>query len=248
MTPLYAAILRWAGPVVRRYHRLTVLGAERLPPPGQPALLACNHPGCLWWDGFCIAFGLPDRHVRFIAHYWDDTHFSMRFFLVKVGARFLDRSLAAISQASPVVGDLRKGALMAQFPEESYHTFRDRYTLFRFSPQIIRYAQLGDAPIFPTAVIGVEEACPTFVGYKAPRRPLHIPYHPPFLFPARVTVDIGGSVDFETLTGRARHEQLSDAEYTRAADRLRELVRDRIARHRACAVRDLTYNQHRSWY
>jgi 1-acyl-sn-glycerol-3-phosphate acyltransferase len=245
---LYGSIQRRFCPLLRRYHRISVVGAENLPPPGRPALLAFNHAGSIWWDGLCIAAALPERRVGFIAHDWDSTVGWMRWFLQHVDACFLDRTLDDITAESDAVQRLARGELMAVFPEESYHTWRDRYTLFRFSPHVLRYADLAGAPILPCATIGIEEAAATLVGWKRRSKPLHLPYVPPLVVPARVTLEIGAPVTPRSLARMPADRRWRDEDYAEGARVLRDAVQGLIRRHRECRVSDVAYNDERRWF
>lgn len=240
MTTVYRRLSRLLGPLVRGYARLEVRGLARLPPPGYGALLACNHSGSLWWDAFCLVAGIPDRQIHFIAHYWDASIKPVRWLLHRLDSYFLDRSLAEIDAASEIVGALRTGKLMCVYPEESYHCFRDRYTLFAFAPHALKYAELAGVPILPVAVIGVEEAAPTLFGIKLRGVPLHIPLHPPLILPFKVTIEIGPARHFEEL---APH-----GDYHRGAMELRAQLHAMIKPYRRCRLSDLRYLEQRSWY
>ncbi|MBF0236588.1 MAG: 1-acyl-sn-glycerol-3-phosphate acyltransferase, partial [SAR324 cluster bacterium] len=179
---------RFINPLVKRYARLNIEGKENLPEPGKPFLIACNHSGGMWWDALCLVTSMPERQLHFIAHHWDGTIKPMRVMLESVGSYFLAPTLDEINENDPVVVGLKQGKAMCQFPEESYHTFRNRYTLYQFSGQVIKYSHLANTPIIPTAVIGAEEAAPTFWGPKIKGIPWHIPMHPPIYLPLPITI------------------------------------------------------------
>ncbi len=240
MSTLYDRLIELLGPLVRRYARLQVHGLGHLPAPGRGALLACNHSGSLWWDACCLAAAIRERRVHFIAHHWDARIKPLRWILRRLDSYFLDPTLADIHACGEIVAALRGGEITCIYPEESYHTFRDRYTLFSFAPHALEYARLADVPIVPVAVIGAEEAAPTFFGPKLRGVPLHVPLHPPVIMPFKVTIEIGPPLRFESLA--------RDGDCARGAMTLRARLREMIEPYRRCRVSDEKYLERRSWY
>lgn len=241
---VYRFAQRFVAPIVKRYARLEVKGIENLPPAGQGALLACNHSGSLWWDALCLVSGLADRRIQFIAHHWDASVPAIKAMLDWVDCSFLDACEQDIHENCEVVQRLRAGEQMCIYPEESYHTYRDRYTLFRFSPQVIRYAAAANVPVIPVAVIGVEEAAPTLFGLKKAEVPLHIPLHPPLILPAKVTLQLGQPLTVEALQSGLIE---GDAAAELMADRLRQRLAALIGLYRPCKCSDEKYIHRRSW-
>ena len=239
-TPLYGRLTRTVGPLVRAYARLEMRGLENLPAPGSGALLACNHSGSLWWDAFCLAAGVRDRQVHFVAHHWDARIAIARWVLGRLGAYFLDPDPESIDEGSAIVSGLRAGRALCIYPEESYHAFRDRYTLFDFTPHVLRYAHLADVPILPVAVIGVEEAAPTLFGWKPRGVPLHVPFHPPVILPLRVTIELGRALAFGDLAPQG--------DYHKGAVELRDHLASLIARYRDCRISDVRYLDEQRWF
>ncbi|MDX1692881.1 MAG: 1-acyl-sn-glycerol-3-phosphate acyltransferase [Ketobacteraceae bacterium] len=240
----YAFAQTFVAPVVRGYSRLEVCGASNLPEPGRGALLACNHSGSLWWDALCLISALPDRQLQFIAHHWDAKVPAIKAMLDLVDCSFLDACEHDIDEQCEVVERLRAGEQMCIYPEESYHSFRHRYTLFQFSPHVIRYARAADVPVIPVGIVGVEEAAPTLFGFKKAEVPLHIPLHPPVILPVKVTIEIGEPVSVASLAGT----QGDDADVDEMANRLRQRVATLINRHRPCHVSDEKYIHRQSWF
>jgi len=228
---------------IRRYSQLEIKGIEHLPPIGQGSVLACNHSGNFWWDAICLMAGISDRQVHFIAHHWDASIAPIKWFLEQLDNYFLDLSLEDIQKNNPVVEALASGNLMCQYPEESYHMFKDRYTLFRFSPQILKYAHLAQVPICPVAVIGIEEAVPTFFGLKFTGVPLPIPLHMVLILPLKVTIEIGTSYTVEELCGISRSGKINTTAYQTGADTLREKLAELIRKDRPCRISDIRYAQ-----
>jgi 1-acyl-sn-glycerol-3-phosphate acyltransferase len=239
----YQVAQKYFSPLVQRYARLELAGGENLPSPGQGALLACNHSGSLWWDALCLVSALPDRQIQFIAHHWDARIPAIKAMLDLVDCSFLDACEDDIDEYCDVVARLKAGEQMCIYPEESYHSFRHRYTLFRFSAHVIRYARTAGVPIVPVGIVGAEEAAPTLVGFKKAEVPLHIPLHPPFILPARVTVEIGQPLWVDDLQEIAGSD--SDA---LLADTLRQRVADLLGKHRDCKLSDEKYIHKSSWF
>jgi 1-acyl-sn-glycerol-3-phosphate acyltransferase len=238
---LYRHLTRTLGPIVRAYAGVTLRGEQHLPAARKRAILACNHAGSLWWDALCLAAGLRNRQISFVAHHWDAQQKILASFLRRVDALGMPAEFADITPDHPIIESLAAEKLLCVYPEESYHTFRDRYTLFDFNPQIIRYAQLTGAPIVPTAMIGVEEAAATLFGWKKKGVPWHFPWVPPVILPWRVTIEFAAPVTFEELTGCEREGALQQEDYRRGAYNLRERLRATISSHRTCRVKDVPY-------
>lgn len=245
-SPLYRFIQNYVSPLVRGYSRLVVKGTENLPLANQGALLACNHSGSVWWDALCLIAASPEREVNFIAHYWDARKALLRAPLEQAGCEFLDADLSSIHANNAIVQSLKNGKLLCIYPEESYHSFRSRYTLFRFSPHVMQYAQLSGVPIVPVSIIGAEEAAATLVGLKMAGVPLHIPLLPPIILPFQVTVEFGEPVYFEDLVLGDAHE--SSEQLQLGADRLRQLHFNTISQYRRCKLSDLRYLEEKAWW
>ncbi|ARU55133.1 hypothetical protein OLMES_1047 [Oleiphilus messinensis] len=223
---VYRKMVSMCSPVVRKYSRLNIVGLEQVPA-HSGALLACNHSGGLWWDALCLLSSLPERQIHFIAHHWDAKVPLMKQALDLLDCQFMEANVMAITAADNICIGLKQGQLHCIYPEESYHTFRDRYTLFKFSGHGVRYAELANVPIIPCAVIGAEEAAPILFGPKLPNVPLHIPLHLPLILPFKVTVVFGQPVSAQQL--------LEDhGDYSVAAHTLREHVFDLITPYRSC--------------
>ena len=245
----YRFVQRNISPVVKRYSRLEVVGLENLPPEGEGALLACNHSGSVWWDALCLIAGLGDRPVNFVAHHWDAKLRFMRLFLESLGCGFLDEHACDICESGSVVKGVQSGKLMCIYPEESYHTFRHRYTLFKFSPHVAKYADIAKAPIIPITIIGAEEAAATFFGPKFKNVPLHVPLHPPLILPFKVTIEIGKPYFYEELLPASVGTLISrEAGYTMAVEQLREHMFSTMSRYRTCRLSDERYIDRQAWY
>ncbi|OUS30201.1 hypothetical protein A9Q99_06920 [Gammaproteobacteria bacterium 45_16_T64] len=246
---LYGFVQRNISPLVRKYSRLEVVGLDNLPDEGDGALLACNHSGSLWWDALCLIAGVGDRPVNFVAHHWDAKVSVMRRLLEGLECGFLDEECCDIDEDCSVVNLTKSGRLMCIYPEESYHSFRHRYTLFRFSPHVCKYSDVANAPIIPVTIIGAEEAAATFFGPKFKSVPLHFPLHPPLILPFKVTVVIGEPCTYESLVS-ASSEQVLDKEqgYDVAAQQLRKNMFDTMSQYRQCKISDEQYIHRTAWY
>ncbi|PCJ41662.1 MAG: hypothetical protein COA99_08725 [Moraxellaceae bacterium] len=246
---LYRFVQRNLSPFVRKYSRLEVVGLENLVSEGQGALLACNHSGSFWWDALCLIAGLDDRQVHFVAHHWDAKISVMRGLLENLECGFLDEHTGDICEDSSVVSAAKSGKLMCIYPEESYHTFRDRYTLFKFSPHVAKYADVAQVPIIPITIIGAEEAAATFFGPKLKSVPLHIPLHPPLILPFKITIDIGKPCSYEELISDAANITANREEnYALAADQLRMKMYQTMSQYRRCKLSEEQYIDRAAWF
>ena len=245
---LYRFVQRNISPFVRKYSRLEVVGLENLPADGEGALLACNHSGSFWWDALCLISGVGDRPVNFVAHHWDAKIGVMRNVLEGMDCGFLDEHVCDICEDCSVVTGARAGKLMCVFPEESYHSFRHRYTLFKFSPHVTKYADIAQVPIIPITIIGAEEAAATFFGPKFKSVPLHVPLHPPLILPFKVTVQIGKACRYDELLPAGSEQKTEDERYDLAAEQLRQNMYDTMSQYRTCKLSDETYIERESWF
>lgn len=246
----YWRLHRTLRPLIQFYARPEIAGDRFALKTGGPVLLASNHAGHLWWDSLCLLACFTERPVGIIAHHWDATVAPLRIFLEKAGASFLSPDVTAIGVGDPVVARLKNGEAMAIYPEESYHTFRNRYTVFRFSPHVARYAELSGAPIVPVAVIGAEEAAACLAGYKKPGVPLHISLPLPPILPLKITLQFGEPVGYGALIEGAPHGLARPALWQYAADVLQERMLALMTPHRPGRARasDVRYIDHRGWW
>lgn len=242
----YSKFVSTIAPGVKRYSRLQVKGLEHLPSKDTGFILAGNHAGSNWWDAFCLASAIEDRHIHFIAHHWDAKIKMLQKFQERMGGYPLDEHLSDINEDSPICQALNSGKMLCIYPEESYHSFRDRYTLFRFAPQVVKYAQLANVPIIPVAAIGVEEAAPVFAGIKLAKVPIHFPLHPIVILPFQVTIEFGPPVYASDLAdnGFLRTEQ----DYSNAAQQLRLRLNSIVNQYRDCKLDDTAYIEVNKWF
>ncbi|MCG8670885.1 MAG: hypothetical protein MI867_15850, partial [Pseudomonadales bacterium] len=149
---------------------------------------------------------------------------------------FLDECEDHIDEHCEVVNGLLAGKQMCIYPEESYHSFRHRYTLFKFSSHVARYAQKANVPIVPVNVIGAEEAAPTLIGMKKAKVPLHVPFHLPIILPLKITIDIGLPIQPQELELVDNPEEM-----------LRQRMYSTISKYRKCKLSDDKYIDKSSW-
>ena len=197
-----------------------------------PVILASNHTGHMWWDSLVLLSAFPDRQVHVIAHYWDASVTVVRKFLEKVDAVFLQKDPKDITEDDPAVELLKADGLTLIYPEESYHTFWNRYTTFRFAPHSVRYAELSGAPIVPVALIGVEEAAPCLLGYKKKGVPLHFSFLPPLILPLSIKVVFGEPISADSLLSDAPPELSDEERWQFGADKLQRLMHQLVEPHR----------------
>ena len=165
-----------------------------------------------------------------------------------VDCSFLDERLEAITADSEVINRLQAGEQMCIYPEESYHSFRERYTLFKFSPHVAKYAAVAKVPIIPIAVIGAEEAAPTLFGLKKAAVPLHIPFHPPLILPVKITLVIGKPIAVDVSDQLNAGADSADAGYEAAAEQIRQSLFEMIGHYRNCSLKDEKYIERSSWF
>ena len=239
-TRLYRGLLRALGPIVRGYSRVELRGRENLPAGG--AILVSNHPGSLWWDAVCLAAALAPRPIAFVANAWDFRNPLMGHLLHCVGAipqaDVVNRDDAAVDRA-------RRGSLVCHFAEQAYHTFRRRYTVYRFAPQTLAYSRLAQVPVVPTAVVGVEEAAATLAGFKRAGMPFHFPVVPPIVLPIKVIVEFGAPLSASELTDNSTDDAFAGRA---AARRLQDAVAALLAKQRRVRTSDEDYLQHAGWW
>ncbi len=169
--------MTWLGWLYRHYFKVSVVGAERIPPRGA-AMLVGNHSGGYAVDALMVYaacfFELePPRLAQSMAD------------------KFLGRLPFASDWATKLghltglpehgLRLLRDGRLLTVFPEGVRGTaklYSERYTLVRFGSGFMRLALQARAPILPFAFIGAGDAVPTVANWKGIGRMLGIPYLP----------------------------------------------------------------------
>ena len=176
------------------YHywfRCEVEGIEHVPSTGG-ALLVSNHAGALPPDASMIAKAIQEEHPRprklhlTVEHFFKGYPF-FSMFVAKIGG-----VPAHPANVHRLLHDEQQ--LVLVFPEGAKATeklYKDRYKLRRFGRGgFVEAAMRAGVPIVPIAVVGAEEAMPTFAqvgAAQAPDRADLLPDHAavPALRPAR---------------------------------------------------------------
>ena len=186
----------------RYYHRLEVTSRENLP--DGPALIAPNHPGGMELDIFALELlGHENRDIttlvveswHFINHPWGRWYVGGGIPLWTTGGLrydFIDPYLKEGGEHFP--------GMVCLYPEGNVPHYRDRNTIFKYFPGIVRLALHYRIPIIPTALINFSEACPVFKIYpkeKAPQDILCLP----FAFPLKLRIEFGKPVYLDKYYG-----------------------------------------------
>jgi 1-acyl-sn-glycerol-3-phosphate acyltransferase len=164
------------------YHywfRVTVEGIENVPPTGG-ALLVSNHAGALPPDAAMIAKAIKEEHSRPRPLHLTVEH----FFKGYPGLSMLVNKLGGVPAHPANVHRLLcdEQQLVLVFPEGRKGTeklYKDRYRLRRFGRGgFVEAAMRARTPIVPIALIGAEEAMPTFAHVGLLRRLTGLIYFP----------------------------------------------------------------------
>ena len=175
----------------------------------------------------CLSCAL-DRWIHIL--YWD------RYYYTPVWGDFirnfnaiplsLERGLDEEMKSFLLEKYFNKGKLVGIFPEGTSATFFEGYRIGKFYPGVIRLAELGGAPIIPTAIVGVAEAAPLLfyaaVGVKGIRDP---PFALPMLLPTKIKISFGEPVFWQ-------RRKMSKEEYYEAAEEIRREVVELVQRSR----------------
>jgi 1-acyl-sn-glycerol-3-phosphate acyltransferase len=164
------------------YHywfRVEVEGIENVPPTGG-ALLVSNHAGALPPDAAMIAKAIKEEHPRPRPLHLTVEH----FFKGYPGLSMLVNKLGGVPAHPANVHRLLcdEQQLVLVFPEGRKGTeklYKDRYRLRRFGRGgFVEAAMRARVPIVPIAVVGAEEAMPTFAQVGLLRRLTGLIYFP----------------------------------------------------------------------
>jgi len=164
------------------YHywfRCEVEGIENVPGAGG-ALLVANHAGALPPDAAMIAKAIKEEHPRPRPLHLTVEH----FFKGYPGLAMLVNKLGGVpahpANVHRLLHDERQ--LVLVFPEGrkgSEKLYKDRYRLRRFGRGgFVEAAMRARAPIVPVAVVGAEEAMPTFAQIGVLQRLTRLIYFP----------------------------------------------------------------------
>jgi 1-acyl-sn-glycerol-3-phosphate acyltransferase len=205
-----------------RYFNLKSHGLENIPDDG--CMIVANHPGHFFLDALCLTSAIHKSKVRYIAHHFDFKIPGLTRFLRKYSAIRLDDDLENINESSEIVTALRNKELLCIWPEESYHTYKERYTLFHFDTKLARYCKLSGKPAIPAAIIGVEECFKYLYGPKIKKWPFHIPIGFPIPSRSPVTIEFGKPVYYD-------HSQ-TEMEFT---ERVKKEIYNLIIKYRSYA-------------
>lgn len=136
--------------------RPTIRGLEHLQR-DDAYILAANHASYI--DGVLLFAYLPQPH-SFAIKIEIAAFAPLRFFLTRIGMRFVDRVDAHknITQTRRLIELLHKGAKLAFFPEG---TFQREPGLLPFRLGAFRVASLAQAPIVPLVIRGSRKVLPS---------------------------------------------------------------------------------------
>jgi 1-acyl-sn-glycerol-3-phosphate acyltransferase len=185
----------------RKYFRVQLYGAERVPPEGRVVVVS-NHSGQLPFDAAMIEVGLlmekdPPRVLRALVERWVPTLPFVSTFMARVGQVVGTpencRRLLAADEAILVFPEGVRGL---------NKPFKERYRLREFGAGFMRLALESGAPVVPCAVVGAEEQAPALFDLKPLARLLGFPAFPitptilPLPLPARYHILFGDPMQF----------------------------------------------------
>jgi 1-acyl-sn-glycerol-3-phosphate acyltransferase len=206
------------------YHRLSISGSENIH--DGPALIAANHSGGYDLDTLAIStLGSKKREVMVL--YWEKYHFLNHWWgrygvgdsipvWTAGGIRYeyIDPYLAPSGKNPP--------GLVCIFPEGRTLLYRERNTLGRFYPGVIRLALHYRIPVIPTAMTGFHKACPVFSANPQKNQPDDPIFFLPFTMPAKLRIIYGKPVTLKKYYDK----KILKEDEMRLAD---ELIRQPIA-------------------
>jgi 1-acyl-sn-glycerol-3-phosphate acyltransferase len=136
--------------------RPSIRGLGNLPRDGA-YILASNHASYI--DGVLLFAYLPQPH-RFAIKIEIAAVAPLRFFLTRIGMRFVDRFDAHknITQTRRLIELLKQGTRLAFFPEG---TFQREAGLLPFRLGAFRVASLAQVPVIPLVIRGSREVLPS---------------------------------------------------------------------------------------
>jgi 1-acyl-sn-glycerol-3-phosphate acyltransferase len=164
------------------YHywfRCEVEGIEHVPATGG-ALLAANHAGALPPDAAMIAKAIQEEHPRPRPLHLTVEHFFKGYPFFSIFVSRIGGVPAHPANVQRLLSDERQ--LVLVFPEGAKGTaklYKDRYRLRRFGRGgFVAAAMRAGTPIVPIAVVGAEEAMPTFAHVRGLQRLTGLLYFP----------------------------------------------------------------------
>jgi 1-acyl-sn-glycerol-3-phosphate acyltransferase len=222
-------------PLVRRWFRVEVRGAENLPAEGA-ALLVSNHAGTMPLDGMVlhsIVFDEIGRHVRLLG--------ADLIFATPWSHDLARRTGTTLACQEDTERLLAADQLVAVFPEGfkglGKH-YADRYKLQRFGRGgFVSAAVRGQVPIIPVSVVGSEEIYPLVATAPLLARALGVPYFPvtplfPWLgplglvpLPSKWVVQFGEAITTDELPAGAADDPMVVFHIT---DQVRETIQQTL--------------------
>ena len=164
------------------YHywfRCEVEGIEHVPSTGG-ALLVANHAGALPPDAAMIAKAIQEEHPRPRPLHLTVEHFFKGYPFFSIFVARIGGVPAHPANVQRLLHDERQ--LVLVFPEGAKATaklYKDRYKLRRFGRGgFVAAAMRAGTPIVPVAVVGAEEAMPTFAHVRVLQRLTGLLYFP----------------------------------------------------------------------
>ncbi len=110
------ALIHILGPIVRLIMRVRIVGAENIPPQGEPVILCCNHISN--WDPILLIVSPPKRHIHFMAKAELFCNPLFSWFLGKqIGAFPVRRGTGDTGVIDTAARILNDGKVMGIFPE-----------------------------------------------------------------------------------------------------------------------------------
>jgi 1-acyl-sn-glycerol-3-phosphate acyltransferase len=164
------------------YHywfRCEVEGIEHVPATGG-ALLVANHAGALPPDAAMITKAIQEEHPRPRPLHLTVEHFFKGYPFFSIFVARIGGVPAHPANVQRLLHDERQ--LVLVFPEGAKATaklYKDRYKLRRFGRGgFVAAAMRAGTPIVPVAVVGAEEAMPTFAHVRVLQRLTGLLYFP----------------------------------------------------------------------
>lgn len=160
----------------RHYFRVQTRRISAIPDGG--ALLVCNHSGMIAWDALMV------QHAVAVEH---STHRVVRSMVGGVATRLpvvgsiAAKSGNALDDKDDAVGLLRKGHLVAVFPEGDKgvgKSRRERYRIQPFNEAGVALALEAGVPVVPVAIVGAEDAYPKIGNLRVLARLLRLSHFP----------------------------------------------------------------------
>jgi 1-acyl-sn-glycerol-3-phosphate acyltransferase len=218
------------------YHywfRVEVEGIDNVPLDGG-ALLVANHAGAIASDGAMVAKAIREEHRRQRA-----VQLATESNLASYpGVGMLATKLGAVASHPANLHRLLfdEGQLVLVFPEGlpgARKSLSQRYRLRPFNrTKFAQTAIRARVPIVPVAILGAEEATPTFGSVKALRKLAHLPLTTGLPLPAKFRIRFlepiePDALDQDLIDDPAQTDQLQDEIRGLIQENLLELVAQR---------------------